>query len=147
MKEILVMHTDKSAKCLCIPAAVFIPEKEIFTQEINSTHSNHVFWFTAGEQDRKKKLRFCGDPFFEELFYKETGGKSRRHPKQAGPGIGPAQKLAKEAFYQVNRLQPVRNIRHPPPHMLLVDIVLVLQVADSFSQFPDSLYLAQFVLF
>jgi hypothetical protein len=144
MKEIGIMHTDKRAECIRIPAAIFVPQKEIFTQQINSAHSNRKFW--SGSKS-SKKLRFRCYPLLEKFFNYKAGSKTRRHPQQIAPDIRPPDQLAEKIPDQVGRLEPIRDLRHLPPHMLLIDIVLVLQVADRFPQFIQISDLAHVGLF
>ena len=69
----------------------------------------------------------------EEFFDEETGGDARGHPEQVRLFVGTAQEVAEEVLYNIQRFEPVGQVRHFPPHVLFIHIVLVFQIPDRFS--------------
>ena len=83
----------------------------------------------------------------EELFDKEARDKPPRHPEHVGPDVGAMDQLADEVFQQIRGLQAVCDLDDLPSHMLLIDIILMFQVADGSAQFLQGPNLLQSSLF
>jgi hypothetical protein len=76
--------------------------------------------------------RLFRDAFLEKSLDNKTGHKTSYHPQRIALYIRPANQLAKQVLDDIHRFQPVGKIGNPTAHMLLVDIILVLQVAYRF---------------
>jgi hypothetical protein len=87
------------------------------------------------------------DPLLEKPLDDKAGRKTCQHSQSIGLDIRPTDKLAQQVLDDIHRFQPVGKIGYPPSHMLFVDIILMLQVADGFPQFIYGPYLIQLALF
>jgi hypothetical protein len=84
---------------------------------------------------------FGGETFFEKFLQEEAGGDAGDHFDQGGPGfIGAAKKMREQGFYEVGGLEAIGKGTDAAAHVLLVDIVLVFEIAYRLPQFFDSLY-------
>lgn len=85
--------------------------------------------------DRPGKLSHGNAFSIEKLFYNKAGNKPRNHLQKTSLHITCATKeMAKKIPYYIARLEPVRQLRHPSAHMLLVNVILVLQIPDRLPQ-------------
>lgn len=68
--------------------------------------------------------------FLKEFLYDEAGGNACRHFQEAGLHVtATGEERAKEMLYNIGRLEFIGNLRHAAAHVLLVDIVLMFQIA------------------
>ena len=68
--------------------------------------------------------------FLKEFLYDEARGEACRHFQEAGLHVTAAgEERTKEMLYDIGRLEFIGNLRHAATHVLLVNIILVFQVA------------------
>jgi hypothetical protein len=87
------------------------------------------------------------DSFLEKSLDNKACRKTCQHSQSIGLDIRPTDNLAQQVLDDIHRFQPVGKIGYPPSHMLFVDIILMLQVADGFPQLIYGPYLIQLALF
>ncbi len=83
----------------------------------------------------------------EKPLYNEACSKTCYHSQSIGFDIRTANKLAQQVLDDIHRFEPVRKIGYLPSHMLFVDIILVLKVADGLPQLIYGPYFIQLMSF
>src|SRR5258708_13588582 len=66
----------------------------------------------------------------KEFLHQEAGGKTGYHAEEICFRIGGAYHLGEQILHNIHRLELVPDPGYSPAHLLLVDIILMFQLAD-----------------